>query len=130
MQISLIAALLTGVASLVLGFIWYGPLFAKAWSKEVGLSEAEMKGAGIGYLIAFASSTFLGGVTSFLVNMIGITTVMDGAALGLLLAAGYVATTFATNYIFAKKSIHLFLIDAGYQTILVVIAGVIAALIR
>jgi len=130
MQISLIAALLTGVASLVLGFIWYGPLFAKAWSKEVGLSEAEMKGAGIGYLIAFASSTFLGGVTSFLVNMIGITAVMDGAALGLLLAAGYVATTFATNYIFAKKSIHLFLIDAGYQTILVVIAGVIAALIR
>jgi hypothetical protein len=131
MQINLIAALVTGVASLVLGFIWYGPLFAKAWLGAVGLSEEQLKGSpGPGYLLAFLSSTLLGAVTSYLVNALGLTDVTGGAGLGALLALGYVVTTFATNYIFAMRSLRLFLIDAGYQSILVIIAGVIAVLIR
>lgn len=38
--------LVMAVASLVpllLGFVWYGPLFSKAWIKETGLNEEQLK---------------------------------------------------------------------------------------
>jgi hypothetical protein len=33
------------VFSMVVGFIWYGPLFGKIWSKEMGFTEADTKAA-------------------------------------------------------------------------------------
>lgn len=131
MPFNIFAALATGVFSLVLGFIWYGPLFSKPWSEEVGISRKDMeKGPGIGYLLAFVSSTFMGAVTSYLVIRFGVTDLMQGLLIGVLFALGYVATTFATNYIFARKTIRLYSIDAGYQTLLVVAATLIAVLVR
>jgi hypothetical protein len=131
MQINFIAALLVGVASMAMGFVWYGPLFAKMWMKEIGMSEETMKGGpGVGYLIAFLSSTLMGAVTSVLSYKLGLTNVMDGLMIGVLVGVGYVATTFATNYIFGKKSLRLYFIDAGYQTLLVIVAFVIATLVR
>ena len=35
---AIIAATLVGFA---VGFVWYGPLFGKAWMKEIGLTEEE-----------------------------------------------------------------------------------------
>lgn len=128
---NIFAALATGVASMVIGFIWYGPLFSKMWMKEVGLSEKEVEnGPGAGYAIAFASSTFLGSVMSYLVIRFGIMSALEGAMFGLIIGLGFVFTTFTTNYIFARRSLKLFAIDAGYQTLLVVVAGLIAVLIR
>jgi uncharacterized membrane protein len=131
MPFNIFAALATGIASLVLGFIWYGPLFSELWMKEVGLKEADLKsGPGVGYLLAFVSSTFMGAVASFIMIRFSIVDLTEAAMFGLLFGLGFVATTFATNYIFAQKSIRLFLIDSGYQTLLVVIATVLATLIR
>lgn len=131
MPFNIFAALATGVASLILGFIWYGPLFSKLWMKEVGLRESDLKnGPGVGYLLAFISSTFMGAVASFVITRFSIVELTEGAMFGLLFGLGFVTTTFATNYIFAQKSIKLFLIDSGYQTLLVIIATVLAILIR
>lgn len=32
-------AILAAASSLVIGFLWYGPLFGKAWMKESGMTE-------------------------------------------------------------------------------------------
>lgn len=131
MGINLLAALAVSISNMVLGFIWYGPLFAKTWMKEVKLTEREIgNGPGIGYLITMIAAFIMGAVTTILVNKLGITQVIDGAALGALVGVGYAGTTFATNYIFARKSFKLFAIDAGYQTLAIILAGVIATLIR
>ncbi len=34
---------LTALVPMALGFVWYGPLLGKAWIKETGLSEDELK---------------------------------------------------------------------------------------
>ena len=39
-HINLIAVLVAVVANFVLGFIWYTPLFGKAWAKEMGLDTS------------------------------------------------------------------------------------------
>lgn len=132
MQFSVLAAVVVGVASIVLGFVWYGPLlFGKLWAKLIGFTNDDLKGGSpIIYLLPVISGIVMGGVTSYLVLALGITAALDGIALGLLLGIGYVATSFATNYFFQRKSIKLFLLDAGYQVLNVVIAGLITALVR
>ena len=35
-QINMLAVLIAVVANFVLGFLWYSPLFGKAWAKEMG----------------------------------------------------------------------------------------------
>ena len=129
---SVVAVLVAGVFSMVLGFIWYGPmLFAKSWMKEVGLSEKDMKGGpGIGYLVTFVAALGQAAVTGVLVHLLNVTDIAQGATVGLLVGVGYVATTFASNYIFAQKSGKLYFIDAGYQVLNVMAAAIIATLIK
>ena len=37
-QINMIAVLIAVVANFILGFLWYTPLFGKAWGKEMGFN--------------------------------------------------------------------------------------------
>ena len=58
-HVNLIAVLLCGVASLVLGGIWYSPiLFAKPWQRLTGLSNDQAKSGNIAitFGLAFALS--------------------------------------------------------------------------
>lgn len=40
MHINMMAVLVAVVANFVLGFIWYTPLFGKAWAKEMGVDTS------------------------------------------------------------------------------------------
>ncbi len=131
MPINFLAALAVGVANMVIGFLWYGPIFSKKWMKEVGLTEQEIgNGPGIGYFYTFLAALLMGAVTSALVNMLNVTDALHGVALGLLIGVGYVGTAFLTTYIFSKRSWSLYAIDAGYQILTITVAGLLATLIR
>lgn len=39
LKINMVAILVAVVANFILGFIWYTPLFGKAWGKEMGYDE-------------------------------------------------------------------------------------------
>ncbi|WP_084443005.1 DUF1761 family protein [Tenacibaculum soleae] len=38
---------LTAFLPIIVGFIWYGPLFAKSWMKEMEFTEESLKGGNI-----------------------------------------------------------------------------------
>lgn len=40
LNISMTAILVTVVANFILGFVWYTPLFGKAWAKEMGVDTS------------------------------------------------------------------------------------------
>ncbi|MCC6410274.1 MAG: DUF1761 domain-containing protein [Saprospiraceae bacterium] len=44
-MINWIAVLCSALVPLVVGFVWYGPLFGKAWMRATGLTEEQLKGA-------------------------------------------------------------------------------------
>ena len=39
---SIFSIILATIASIAIGFAWYGPLFGKAWAKEQGWSDMDM----------------------------------------------------------------------------------------
>lgn len=54
-------------------------------------------------------------------------TIVGGAKLGLLVGAGFSATTLGINYLYAKRSFKLFLIDAGYHILGISLIGALLA---
>ena len=132
MYVNAVAVLAAGVLSMVLGFFWYAPaVFGRLWMKESGLTEKDIKsGPGTGYLLSFAVSLIMAVAMSILANYGGTRTVLGGLKLGALVGLGIVATSFAANYIFSKKSLKLYLVDAGYFVTHAMITGVIVSVIR
>jgi hypothetical protein len=80
----------------------------------------------MGYAVTFVGALVMGAVTSLLVRRLGVVSLVDGLFLGLVIAGGYVGTSFMSNYIFGQRSAKLFFIDAGYQTLAIIVAFAIA----
>ena len=45
-EINMIAVLIAVAANFILGYLWYTPLFGKAWAKEMGMSADQKPPAG------------------------------------------------------------------------------------
>jgi hypothetical protein len=124
-EVNYLAVVAAAVAAFVIGGVWYGPLFLKVWSREAGISEAQMQQRhpalvfGLGFLLAlvaaFVFALFLGPRPDF-----GFA-VVAGFAAGLF----WVSAAFGINYLFAQRSFTLFLIDAGYNTLFFTAIGAV-----
>ena len=65
MEINFYIFFLAALAPLVIGFIWYGPLFGKAWMKEMGFTKESLAGKNMAltfilcYVFSFLIAFFL-----------------------------------------------------------------------
>jgi hypothetical protein len=133
--LNILAVLASGVASLILGFVWYGPLFGKAWAKYTGWTEEKIKtipGSRMArtYILTFLAALVSAFVLSALSQSLGARTAVDGLILGLATGIGIAAMGFATTYLFEHKPIGLWLIVAGYQVFYLAVAGIIVTVWR
>ncbi len=122
-----IAVLGAALAGFVIGGLWYGPLLGKAWQAESGLSDEAMKSANLGRI--FGLTLVLNLVAAFILAHVMTTYQHPGlhisAMIGFGIGLGFVATSIGVNYLFARKSLKLFLIDGGYWTLVYTVMGAI-----
>jgi len=125
--INLWAVLAAAVSAFMLGGLWYGPLFKRAWCREAGIDPDKPNGHparvfGVAFVAslaaAFAFAWFLGPRPEM----------YYGVHAGLMVGLAYVATSFGINYAFAGRSLKLWLIDAGYHTLQFALYGLILGL--
>lgn len=127
-DISLWAVLVAALLPFAVGFLWYGPLAGKAWQKEIGLSDKDLKNAnmpmtfGLTFLANLVLVYVLAGLLNYNASEL---TASEGAKAGLLIGVAFQAMMLATQYLFAQKSLRLWLIDAGYTVLNTTIAGAI-----
>jgi hypothetical protein len=111
-----IAILVAAAAGFVVGGIWYGPLFGKAWMKERGLTEEGLKQGnmaliyGTTFVLSVVSALFLGHLLGHFGDMSARSTMMISVGIAL----GFVVPALGINYLFSRVSLKLFAIDAGY----------------
>lgn len=134
-SLNLLAILACGIVSLVIGFVWYGPLFGKSWAGYTGWTEEKVKAIPSSrmastYLLTFAAALVSAYALAFLVRALGLAKVTDGLYLGLLTGLGFAAMGFATTHLFEHKPVGLWLIVSGYQLVYQVAAAVIVTLWR
>lgn len=107
---------LAGAAMFFLvGALWYGVIFAKPWQRAAGLSDAQLQGGNMALIFAltFAFEMLIAMVLwhllartdppAFVVMMMAV-----GFAVGVMIPA------IGINYLYLRKPLALFLIDAGH----------------
>lgn len=123
-QINYLAVLVAALSSFVIGGIWYSPiLFAKAWMVENGFTEESLKGGSQGMI--FGGSFILALIMAFNLAAFlqGPPDLAWGITAGALAGFGWVACSIGVTYLFERKSMKLFLINAGYHAVTFMIMG-------
>jgi hypothetical protein len=125
-SINWISVLVASLAAFAIGGLWYSPLlFSKIWQRELKLSDEDLKSANMALI--FGTTFFLNVVGAvFLDMLIGPEACwMNGLVTGLLVGLAWISTSIGINYLFGRKSLKLFLIDAGYFVVFYAIMGLI-----
>lgn len=129
-SINYFAVLVAALSAFVIGGLWYSVLFGNAWMNENGFSEETLKKGSMGKI--FGGAFILSFIISFvLVLFLGPERdAMVGATAGLLAGLFWVAAAMGITYLFERKSLKLFLINAGYHVITFTIMGLILGVWR
>ena len=123
-NINWLSVIVATVSAFIIGALWYSPvLFGKTWQKELGLSDEKIRNANMA--VIFGTSFVLEFIAAFVLEMfIGSeANVATGIIAGALVGIAWVATAIGTNYLFARKSFRLFLIDSGYFVVFFIVMG-------
>jgi Protein of unknown function (DUF1761) len=131
MQINYLAILVCGVVAMVIGFIWYGPLFGKTWMSIMGVEtmsfeqkEAMKKKMWVMYFIQFILSL----ITAFILSSM-IWPSPNTVYLAFMVWLGLVMTTEASTALWsgkpAKIAWKMFFITASAQLVTFIAFGLI-----
>ncbi|MFB6317743.1 DUF1761 domain-containing protein [Saccharicrinis sp. FJH54] len=125
-EINWLSVVVSSIAAFAIGAVWYSPiLVGNAWQKEINLSSDELKNTNMALVFGPAFVlTFIGAV--LLELLLGSdATISEGLITGLIVSIGFITTALGINYLFARHSLKLFLIDAGYFIIFFAVMGII-----
>ena len=127
-EVNLVAVVAAAVASMVLGMIWYGPLFGKKWMELTGKKmDGKKEGMMKSYAIMFIGSLVAACVLGFFVRTAGALDIMNGALVGVTAWLGFVATVTLGMVLWDGKPWSLYVLNNGYQLINFAIMGAILA---
>ena len=124
-NINWLSVLAAAVSTFLVGGIWYGPIFGKAWMKEFGFSEEDLKKRsapktfGLSLLLAFFAALILEMFIGPEADL------MFGTMAGLFAGIGWVATFLGILYLFEMQSLKGYIINAGYCIISLTLMGLI-----
>lgn len=122
-NINWLSVMVASISSFLVGGVWYGPLFGKAWMHAFGFTESDLNGRnmpkvfGLSLLLAFVAALNLE-------LFIGVNADMSyGLTAGFLAGFGWVATLLGILYLFENRSFKAFLINAGYCIVALTLMG-------
>jgi hypothetical protein len=130
-SVSWLAIFLATLAAMVIGSIWYGPLFGKQWMKAVGLKKKDIQGdswwpmvamVGLALAQAVILAHFIAYASNFYFDFDGW---VVGALTGLWAFAGFVAPVLISNTMFSKGSTELLKINLSNQFVTLLVIGII-----
>jgi hypothetical protein len=141
--INYLAVLLCGVASMVLGFVWFGPLFGKMWMELSGMPAGAMERAKNdpamkrqmyqSYAIQLVASLVMASILACFLVFAGIYlaetgTLMLGLKVGFFMWLGFVAPPTLGMVLWEGKPWKLWALINAYWLVLLLVFGAILAL--
>lgn len=128
-EFNILAVLTAAATSFVLGGLWYSPmLFGKAWQRQTGLSDEQLRGGNMALIFGLSFVLSLAAALVFAMFLGPRPPLALGLGAGASAGLFWVSSSFGINYLFERKSLKLFLINAGYHTLQFTLIGLILAL--
>lgn len=137
--INYLAVLVAAIASIVLGFLWFGPVFGKAWIKQMGFSQADIEkgkkqGMAMNYALMSLGSLVMAYVLAhslvFANAFLNTSGVGAGLQAGLWNWLGFMAPVIMGDQLWGGKPWKLFPITGGYYLVSLCLMGVILSIWR
>src|SRR3989344_2625414 len=136
--VNYLAILACGIANMVIGFLWYGPLFGKPWAEMMGFkvnTPEEMKEmqkkAMPGYVASFIGALVMAYVLAhnleFAQAYMNVSGYMAGVSSGFWNWLGVVVPVSMGIVFWESKPWKLWFINAGYWLVSLVVMGIILA---
>lgn len=127
-SVNVLAVLVATLAGFVIGGTWYGPLFGKPWMNASGVTpEKTAQGnAAIVFGLAFVLNAIIAiGLALLLGEHRGL---LLGLHTGLAVGFFFVLTALGVIYLFERRPLKHYLINAGYQIVNFTVMGAILGL--
>jgi hypothetical protein len=112
-----------GLSTFLIGGLWYSLLLAKPWQRAAGVTDEQLRGG--------TARVFIGSFLLAAVMAVSLAAFIGDSGLGFGLFAGsaagvtWVAAALGINYLFERRSLALFAINAGYNVITFALMGAI-----
>lgn len=115
-----------------LGSVWFGPLFGKQWLRLVGLTltEEDKKNAIFMFTKTFLLDFFITFSTALILLLTKSETTADALKVSAIIGLGFVIAPFLGNYMYAKRSMRLFLVEGFYHVICIAVVSIILTMWR
>jgi hypothetical protein len=115
------AVLVAALSTFIIGGLWYSLLFAKPWQRAAGVTDDQLRS---GSPRVFIGSFVLAAVmAASLAAFIGDAGLTFGLFAGSAAGVTWVAAALGINYLFERRSMVLFAINAGYNVITFTLMG-------
>lgn len=126
------AVLVAAIVSMVIGFVWYGPLFGKTWMKLSGhtpkdMEKAKKKGMGKSYALMIVSTLVMSYVLAHFVDYAGAVTAWGGVVAGVWIWLGFIATVTLGKVLWEGKPWSLWVLDNAHYLVSLAVMGAILA---
>ena len=129
-SVNYLAVIVAAIASFIIGWIWYGPLFGKAWMRinKIGpkeMAEAKKRGMAKPLIVSIIASLLMAYVLALFVNFGGAASAMIGITVGFWIWIGFLITTRIDPVLWKGEPIGSYLIDIGQKLISLIVIGAI-----
>lgn len=124
------AILVTGIASMVIGFVWYSkPVFGKAWMEAIGKTEDQLKKEAkpAMYVWALILALIEAWILAIVIGVWDAITLWEGVQIGFWMWVGFVLTTHSVNAMFDMAPMKKVWISLGYHLVYLIVGGAILA---
>jgi hypothetical protein len=120
------AVLAASVVAFVMGAVWYAPpVLGNPWMAALGKSKEQLGDPVKPMIAQFFLTLVIAAVLALVVVRFGAVNWIEGAAIGLVLSAGLVATSLLSDWMFCGFGMKLYWIQTGYKLVNVTAMGAI-----
>jgi len=131
--INYLAVIIAAVANMVIGFLWYGPIFGKTWAALSGINPDPAKAEGMGkrYVLAMLGSLIMAYVLAhslvFASSYMQVSGASAGAMAGFWSWLGFIAPVTLGSVLWDGKPWKLWILNNAHYLVALVVMGVILA---
>lgn len=114
------------LANMIIGAVWYG-VFANPWMAGIGKTreEIEQNQNMQPYAVAVLNSFLMAFVLANVLSWAGISGLINGLFVGLLMWLGFTGFTMGANHAFEGRSLNLWAINSGTYLVGLLVMGAI-----
>jgi len=123
--INWLAVFAAAVSAFIIGGLWYGPLFGKAWMNANGFTEENVAKRSMPLVFGVSFLLMLAAAVNLAMFIGPEATLAFGTLAGLAAGLGWVATFLGVIYLFEKRALALWLVNGGYSVVALTAMGAI-----